>query len=127
MAFGDPTVIESGVPGSEPEQGAKPDPVATTPAPPAAYLAEHAAVRKQGYGVSTTELASFVEVFADYAKSRVEGTGHAEYESAGTQKFESMSFDTLVYELVDELADAQNYITMLSAKALSLLGAMGNE
>lgn len=127
MAFGDPTVIQSGIPDIGSVESDRQDSDSGATPKGAAYLADHPAVVKQGYGVSTAELASFVESFGDYARSRVTGVGYELYDMGGRRVFEDMTFDELVIALVEELADGQNYLAMLAVKALSMIGAVPNE
>ena len=84
-------------------------------------LADHAAVT--GYralGVSTEDLTSFIESFASLRASRVRGVGADQYSLAQGQKFESFTVADTIRELVEELADASNYIDFLAIKLLNL-------
>ncbi len=90
----------------------------------ASYLAGHPAVVLHGTGISSADLASFAEAFADYSRSRVLGIGAAQYDDGKGQAFEGYSFNDVVLELVDEIADAHNYLTMLAVKALTVYGFM---
>lgn len=84
-------------------------------------LVDHLAVR--GYragGVSTDDLTSFIESFASLRASRVRGVGADQYALAKGQKFESFTVDDTIRELVEELADASNYIDFLAIKLLNL-------
>jgi hypothetical protein len=84
-------------------------------------LVDHSAVT--GYragGVSTNDLTSFIESFASLRASRVRGVGHDQYSHAKGQKFESFTFSDTIRELVEELADASNYIDFLAIKMLNL-------
>lgn len=84
-------------------------------------LVDHSAVR--GYragGVSTDDLTSFIESFASLRASRVRGVGADQYALARGQKFEAFTFDDTIRELVEELADASNYIDFLAIKLLNL-------
>jgi len=85
-------------------------------------LADHAAVT--GYraiGVSTEDLTSFIESFASLRAHRVKGVGHEQYSHAKGQKFESFTTSDTIRELIEELADASNYIDFLAIKILSLV------
>lgn len=84
-------------------------------------LVDHLAVR--GYragGVSTDDLTSFIESFASLRASRVRGVGADQYALAKGQKFEAFTVDDTIRELVEELADASNYIDFLAIKLLNL-------
>jgi hypothetical protein len=84
-------------------------------------LVDHLAVR--GYragGVSTDDLISFIESFASLRASRVRGVGADQYALAKGQKFEAFTVDDTIRELVEELADASNYIDFLAIKLLNL-------
>jgi len=84
-------------------------------------LVDHLAVR--GYragGVSTDDLTSFIESFASLRASRVRGVGADQYALAKGQKFEAFTVDDTIKELVEELADASNYIDFLAIKLLNL-------
>ena len=84
-------------------------------------LVDHRAV--VGYrsdGVSTDDLTSFIESFASLRASRVRGVGADQYALAKGQKFESFTVQDTIRELVEELADASNYIDFLAIKLLNL-------
>jgi hypothetical protein len=84
-------------------------------------LVDHAAVT--GYradGVSTEDLTSFIESFASLRASRVRGVGADQYALAKGQKFEAFTVEDTIRELVEELADASNYIDFLAIKLLNL-------
>jgi hypothetical protein len=91
-------------------------------------LVDHAAVT--GYradGVSTEDLTSFIESFASLRAARVRGVGADQYSLAKGQKFESFSFSDTIRELVEELADASNYIDFLAIKLLNLQHIIDSE
>jgi len=91
-------------------------------------LVDHAAVT--GYradGISTEDLTSFIESFASLRASRVRGVGADQYSLAKGQKFESFSFSDTIRELVEELADASNYIDFLAIKLLNLQHIIDSE
>lgn len=115
MAFGDPSVMQEKV---QPER---------LPYVGASYLSDHAAIAKQGAGVTPGELASFTESFGDYARTRIMGTGASEYSDTAGQKYETMTFNELLIELADELADVSNYSAMLATKVLALWGALDEQ
>ena len=84
-------------------------------------LVDHLAV--VGYranGVSTEDLTSFIESFASLRSSRVRGVGAEQYSLAQGQKFEAFTTSDIVRELIEELADASNYIDFLAIKLLNL-------
>ena len=84
-------------------------------------LVDHLAVT--GYraaGVSTEDLTSFIESFASLRASRVRGVGADQYSLAQGQKFESFTTSDIIRELIEELADASNYIDFLAIKLLNL-------
>jgi len=70
-------------------------------------------------GVQTDDLASFIDSFASLRASRIKKIGHDQYAHASGQKFESFSVQDTVRELVEELADAGNYIECLAIKLLN--------
>ncbi len=84
-------------------------------------LADHAAVlnyRKPG--ISTDDLASFIESFASLRVSRVKQIGASQYELSVGQKFEAFTTSDIIRELIEELADASNYIDFLAIKLLNI-------
>jgi hypothetical protein len=84
-------------------------------------LVDHAAVT--GYramGVSTEDLTSFIESFASLRAHRVKGVGHDQYSHAQGQKFEAFTTSDTIRELIEELADASNYIDFLAIKLLNI-------
>lgn len=84
-------------------------------------LANHPAViGYRAVGVSTDDLVSFIESFASLRSSRVKKVGHAQYAIANGQKFESFTPADTIRELIEELADASNYIDFLAIKLLNL-------
>jgi hypothetical protein len=92
-----------------------------TDTPAANPLVDHAAVT--GYralGVTTEDLTSFIESFASLRANRVKGVGHDQYSHAKGQKFESFTTSDTIRELIEELADASNYIDFLAIKLLNI-------
>lgn len=84
-----------------------------------AHLLDHPAVTQHGRGVSTPDLCSFHEAFADYANSRVRTVGAAQYAQQQVQKFETYDIARTLDELLDELADAQVYLSFLAIKVIA--------
>ena len=82
-------------------------------------LAGHPAVTGHGKGVSSDDVASFTEALASLAQSRVKGTGHEQYGQGKLQRFEEDTSDELVTGLLEEAADAINYIAMAMVKFLA--------
>ena len=100
---------------------AGPDNTTDTDTPTTNPLVDHAAVT--GYralGVSTEDLTSFIESFASLRAMRVKGVGHEQYSHAKGQKFESFTTSDTIRELIEELADASNYIDFLAIKLLNI-------
>jgi len=84
-------------------------------------LVDHAAVSSyRGIGVTTEDLTSFIESFASLRASRVKGVGHEQYSHSKGQKFESFTTSDTIRELIEELADASNYIDFLAIKLLNI-------
>lgn len=65
------------------------------------------------YGISTDEFATAQRRFSTYARLRLQGVGHTQYDQGGKQSFEDMSVHRLIDELRDEIADAVNYLAMI--------------
>jgi len=84
-------------------------------------LVDHPAVANyRTKGVSTPDLVSFIESFASLRATRVKGVGHSQYAIAQGQKFEAFTAADTIKELIEELADASNYIDFLAIKLLNL-------
>lgn len=88
----------------EPQQGERADNSASYPIGPPIHPA---------YGITTEELAAAQRRFATYARLRLQGAGHAQYDRPGKQAFEDMSVHRLIDELRDEIADSVNYLAMI--------------
>jgi len=84
-------------------------------------LSELLAVKHHGNGISSAELAEFHQALANAGKERFVGVGSQQYESLKGQKFETMSSKQLTDELIEELIDVQNYVTMLAIKVIAAL------
>jgi len=88
-------------------------------------LSDHpAVVGYRAVGVSTEDLTSFIESFASLRAGRVKNVGHSQYSLAQGQKFESFTPADTIRELIEELADASNYIDFLAIKLLNLQHTM---
>lgn len=95
---------------------------------PSYPLIDHPAVTTyRSPGVSTDDLASFVESFASLRQSRIRQVGAQQYSLATGQKFETFSATQTIKELLEELADASNYIDFLSIKMLSILQILNEQ
>lgn len=88
-------------------------------------LVDHPAVLSyRESGVKTDDLASFIESFASLRANRIKKIGHDQYAMASGQKFESFTVQDTVRELIEELADAGNYIDFLAIKLLNLVSTI---
>lgn len=124
MGFGANGPIEPGVVDLSTLTAERDSDSETPPGKGASYLAGHPAVLMQlhGGGASSEDYASFAEAFADYARSRIRGIGAAQYDNGKGQKYESLDFEDVAVELLDELADVQNYLATLAIKVLAITG-----
>ena len=117
MGFNATDFAAYGLSGPDVEQGRGNNNGKANPSP----LVDHVAVTEyRSSGVSTDDLVSFIESFASLRASRVRGTGHEQYAHAKGQKFESFTTADTVRELLEELADASNYIDFLAIKLLNV-------
>lgn len=89
-----------------------------------ANLLGHPAVGKHGEGVTSAELADFTRSLSGLSQARVMGTGHQQYATGKLQRFEELSPAELGRELLEELADAMNYLAMVGIKAADALAAL---
>ena len=114
MGFGGPeTAVDNGVP-----MNALPGPH---------HLLDHLAVTERGQGVNTGDLASFAESFAAYSTSRITGTGADQYGDTGrVQRWETLTPVEQIAELLDELADVQNYAAFTAASLLRMAADISN-
>lgn len=93
--------------------------------PTANPLVDHPAVAHyRAEGVSTDDLVSFIESFASLRAGRVKNIGHDQYAHSKGQHFESFTPQESIKELLEELADASNYIDFLAIKLLNWLYTM---
>jgi hypothetical protein len=85
-------------------------------------LADHPVVAgyRSAGGVSTDDLVSFIESFASLRAIRVKNVGHSQYALASGQKFESFTTSDTIKELLEEIADASNYLDFLAIKLLNI-------
>ena len=65
------------------------------------------------YGISTDELAEAQRKFTTYARLRLQGVGHVQYDREGKQAFEDMDLHRLINEMRDEIADSVNYLAFM--------------
>ena len=66
------------------------------------------------FGITSVELGNYVRSFADYCASRVEHDGLREYDRGDHQAFEALTLQELVVGTQEEIADAANYLAMVS-------------
>lgn len=67
-------------------------------------------------GMTSEQLAAYVEDFIDACTSRVTGVGDEQYSEGGTQKFESMGLDDLLTWAREEVQDLAVYAAMLDIR-----------
>lgn len=79
-------------------------------------LLHHAAVRNHGSGISSPELADFVDLACMLAVDRVLGVGAEQYDDGKGQRFERLTEDELKRELIEELLDVVVYACMIGIK-----------
>ncbi|WP_367137975.1 hypothetical protein [Saccharothrix sp. HUAS TT1] len=65
------------------------------------------------FGMSSEQLAEFVEGYIVECVGRIRGVGNAQYSQETHQKFEGMSIEELIGYLQEELMDISNYCAML--------------
>lgn len=85
-------------------------------------LREHPAVQNHGQGVTSEDLASFVGELSSLSQERIKGTGREQYSlnrDDHGQAFEHQSAEELTTGLLEEAADAINYIAMAMIKFLA--------
>ena len=88
-------------------------------------LLNHPAVVKHGQGMTSADLASFVEALGSMAQSRIKGIGHEQYAQATRQQFEDMTPAQVGEYLLEEVADGFNYLSMIAIKALAAVRTLG--
>jgi hypothetical protein len=100
----------------------RPNPQAVRSNPASSPLADHPVVAnyRSAGGVSTDDLTSFIESFASLRANRVKSVGHDQYALATGQKFESFTTSDTIKELLEEIADASNYLDFLAIKLLNI-------
>ena len=64
------------------------------------------------------ELADFTEDLIRLSRTRILGTGRAQYEHGETQRFEELPLGSLLDELMDEVVDVVNYLGMVRLRIL---------
>lgn len=85
----------------------------------------HPAVVHHGLGIETADLASFHELLMDHGRTRFADIGADQYAvPGGGQRFEKHSIERTAREFLEEVADAQNYLTMAAIKVLARLRAL---
>jgi len=90
-------------------------------------LLDHPAVKNHGQGVSTDDLASFIEALGSQAQYRIRNTGHDQYAEGEGQQFERMTPVQLAEWMLEEAADVINYQAMSAIKVLAVVRAMKGE
>jgi hypothetical protein len=65
------------------------------------------------YGISSDELAEAQRKFTTYARLRLQGVGHVQYDRGDKQAFEDMDLHRLINEMRDEIADSVNYLAFM--------------
>ncbi len=83
-------------------------------------LTSHPAVENHGTGTSTPELTDFIRVLTEAAISRVQGIGDEQYGTRTLQRYESMSTDEYVDELLAEVYDIMAYLAMIALKIIAV-------
>lgn len=88
-------------------------------------LTDHPAVVNHGKGVSTWDLATFMDRLHDRAVGRVFGIGQDQYADGNKpQRFETFNPSESYEELLDELADAIAYVAFIAIKAGAVTRAL---
>lgn len=67
----------------------------------------------KSFGMSSDDLAEYVQEFITDCVNRIKGAGNAQYSEDGYQKFEILDLDDLFEYLEEELRDIPNYLAML--------------
>lgn len=77
-------------------------------------------MESHGDGTSTPELADFIRILTEASIARVTGTGDEQYHLDGLQRYETLSLDRMVDELLDEVYDIQSYLAMIAIKIIAM-------
>lgn len=78
----------------------------------------------KGFGMSTRDLAEFVQEFNHECQARISGVGDKQYSQDGFQKFEAMELDDLLEYAEEEVLDIPNYCAMLFIRIRRLRQAL---
>lgn len=76
------------------------------------------------FGMSSDDLADFVQTFIADCALRINGVGKQQYEQDGYQKFEVMDLDALFEYIEEEIRDIPNYCAMLFIRLRRLRNAL---
>jgi len=87
-------------------------------------ILRHPAVTKYGSGVSSADLADFVQLVSDTAALRVLRQGDAEY-GGEIQAFELKDNPAFAQDIAEELLDTVNYVVMTLARTLHSIQEIG--
>lgn len=71
-------------------------------------------------GMTSAQLAAYVDRFTRAACARVLGVGHEQYDQGDGQRFESMPLDELLAWTLEELQDVAVYAAMLGVRVQRL-------
>ena len=76
------------------------------------------------FGMSSDDLADYVNVFMTDCVNRIKGVGDKQYSEEGYQKFEAMDLDGLFEYIEEEIRDIPNYCAMLFIRIRRLREAL---